>query len=200
MLSGSEADAKAADIAAYLESLKKPGLAYKTDGRHPKWRRAMLFERYGCTTCHRLTDPTEKDELGRLSLFHVAAKMQRHALASFLQSPHERLPMDADARFPPDGPRGRRSSRIICCDSAKGTVEEAQPAGNAKARGTSYSAMRGAAIAINWMTAEARSAAYSAARLQVARQGLPRREGSRQSPRFRSPARATRRPRRLPEN
>ncbi len=92
MLTGPDAPKHAADIAAYLVSLKKYAEP-KPLGKNPKASDgAALFAKLGCVSCHRLDDPQAKDELDRLSLYHVAAKFAPHALAHFLKQPHHRYP------------------------------------------------------------------------------------------------------------
>src|SRR5205814_2192395 len=74
VLAGPDAAKHAADIAAYLVSLKKYAEP-KPLGNSPKSSDgAVLFNKLGCNSCHRLDEPGANDELGRLSLHHVGAK------------------------------------------------------------------------------------------------------------------------------
>ncbi|MBI1833117.1 MAG: c-type cytochrome [Planctomycetes bacterium] len=90
VLSGPDAPKHAADLAAYLDSLKS-GAALKPLSAGAKAADGeMLFKKLGCSTCHRLDDPKTPDELARLSLFLVNAKYATNALAHFLKKPHQR--------------------------------------------------------------------------------------------------------------
>ena len=92
VLTGPDAEKHAADIAAYLVSLKKYAEP-KPLGKNLKASDgAALFARLGCVSCHRLDDPQMKDDLDRLSLHHVRAKFAPNALAHFLKEPHYRYP------------------------------------------------------------------------------------------------------------
>lgn len=91
VLHGVDSEQAAADIAAYLVSVKT-GDALKPIGKAGEGEGEALFRRLACNSCHRLDEPAAKDELGRLSLHHVSAKFTGHALAHFLKSPHERYP------------------------------------------------------------------------------------------------------------
>jgi mono/diheme cytochrome c family protein len=92
VLSGPDAGKQAADIAAYLGTLKMPHVARPLDPKLSVAEGEAVFKRLGCITCHRLDDPSSKDELGRLSLHFVAAKYAPEALAYFLKEPHQRYP------------------------------------------------------------------------------------------------------------
>lgn len=90
VLSGPDAKSHVADIVAFLTSLKS-GPAPAPLGKSPKVADGeALFRKFGCNSCHRLTDPAEKDDLDRLSLFYAQAKYQPNALAHFLKAPHKR--------------------------------------------------------------------------------------------------------------
>jgi mono/diheme cytochrome c family protein len=92
VLAGPDARKQAADIAAYLVSLKT-GAALKPVSQDSKAADGeAIFKKLGCVTCHRLDDPKAKDELERLSLHAVGAKFQPNALAHFLKEPHKRYP------------------------------------------------------------------------------------------------------------
>jgi mono/diheme cytochrome c family protein len=91
VLHGPAAKESAADIAAYLVSLKSSDLKPLLEA--PKAASGdAIFKRLGCSACHRLNDPAAKDELGRLSLYYLDAKFMSHALGHFLKEPHERYP------------------------------------------------------------------------------------------------------------
>jgi mono/diheme cytochrome c family protein len=132
MLRGPDAEKHAADIAAYLVSLKvgdelKPlnPAAKPDDG-------AALAKRLGCVTCHRPDDPQKADELGRLSLFFAGVKYAPNAIAHFLRKPHELYPWTRMPDFKlSDSEAGQLEAHIR--DRAKGTVA-AQTKGDA-ARG-----------------------------------------------------------------
>ncbi len=90
VLSGPEAEKQAADIAAFLVSLKS-GDALPATVPNPKAADGRaLAKRLGCNTCHRPDDPQKKDELGRLSHFFTAAKYAPDALGHYLKLPHRR--------------------------------------------------------------------------------------------------------------
>jgi cytochrome c2 len=93
LLSGPDTDKQAADLAAYLGTLKegKPPEEGKRD-KALAARGALLFESIGCVTCHRVEDPAAENAYGRLSLFHVASKYRPGALRAFLKQPHEHYP------------------------------------------------------------------------------------------------------------
>jgi cytochrome c2 len=90
VLHGDDAAAKAADIAAYLGTVKTagteptPGAKAEAGEKH--------FQKLGCVTCHHLKEPAQEDELKRLSLWFVKAKFQDGALGAFLRQPHQHYP------------------------------------------------------------------------------------------------------------
>jgi mono/diheme cytochrome c family protein len=87
---GVGADQSAADIAAYLLSLKSsPALPNLNPAAKPA-DGAALAKKLGCSTCHRPDEPTKSDELARLSHFYTAAKYAPNALAHYLKEPHKR--------------------------------------------------------------------------------------------------------------
>jgi len=90
VLSGPDAAKQAADIAAYLMSLKSDAALKPINTSAKAADGEALFKRLGCATCHRLDDPAAKDELERLSLKHVGAKFAPSALQHFLKEPHKR--------------------------------------------------------------------------------------------------------------
>jgi mono/diheme cytochrome c family protein len=90
VLSGAEAPKHAADIAAYLMSLKTGAAPKSVLERANATDGESIFKKLGCNTCHRLDDPKTPDELERLSLHFVGAKFRAHALAHFLKEPHKR--------------------------------------------------------------------------------------------------------------
>ena len=90
VLSGPLAQKHAADIAAYLMSLKTGAAPKSLLERANAKDGESIFKRLGCNTCHRLDDPNTPDELERLSLHFVGAKFRAHALAQFLKEPHKR--------------------------------------------------------------------------------------------------------------
>jgi type 1 glutamine amidotransferase/cytochrome c2 len=83
---------KAADVVAFLTSLKakeeKPAAGEK--GQVAAGRN--LFEDLNCVVCHRLTPPAAADEYDRTSLHFAGAKYRPAALAAFLRKPHEHAP------------------------------------------------------------------------------------------------------------
>ncbi|MSQ94869.1 MAG: c-type cytochrome [Gemmataceae bacterium] len=89
VLTGPDAAKSAADIAAYLMLQKGPALEPFSKSPQAATGEA-IFKKLGCNSCHRLDDPKTKDELGRLSLHHVAAKFSTNALQHFLKEPHKR--------------------------------------------------------------------------------------------------------------
>ncbi|MBI2808051.1 MAG: c-type cytochrome [Planctomycetes bacterium] len=92
ILVGPDAARHARDIAAYLASVKS-GPAPRPLGDAPKASDGeALFRKLACNSCHRFSEPSQKDELGRLSLDHVGAKYQPHALAHFLKEPQKHRP------------------------------------------------------------------------------------------------------------
>jgi mono/diheme cytochrome c family protein len=83
------AEKDAHDIATYLMSLKEsslPNLGKKVSADAG----AANFKKLGCNACHRMNEPKEKDELGRLTLYHAAGKYQPGAIGHFLKSPQQR--------------------------------------------------------------------------------------------------------------
>lgn len=89
VLHGADASQQAADIAAYLVSIK--GDKLKPVGEAPDAKEGeAIFRKLGCDTCHHLDSPGTQDELARLSLFFVDAKFTPNALESFLKEPHKR--------------------------------------------------------------------------------------------------------------
>ena len=90
LLSGPDSSKHAADLAAYLVSLKG-GSSFKPLNASAKAADGeAIFKRLGCNTCHRLDDPKTPDELARLSLYLANAKYAPNALAHFLKEPHKR--------------------------------------------------------------------------------------------------------------
>jgi mono/diheme cytochrome c family protein len=90
VLSGPDAAKHAADIAAYLMTLKSDAALKPINAAGKAGEGEALFKKLGCVTCHRLDDPTAKDDLERLSLKHVGAKFAPNALQHFLTAPHKR--------------------------------------------------------------------------------------------------------------
>ncbi|HZZ82441.1 MAG TPA: c-type cytochrome [Gemmataceae bacterium] len=88
VLHGLDSHQRAADIAAYLTSVKQAEVPAKTEPKAEDGQ--AIFQKLGCVTCHRFSDPKTDDELGRLSLYHVGAKYTETGLRSFLKNPHER--------------------------------------------------------------------------------------------------------------
>jgi mono/diheme cytochrome c family protein len=129
VLTGPDADKQAADIAAFLGSLKEQTEVYASADASSKRGEAM-FKTYGCNTCHRLSDPKENDDLGRLSLYHIAAKMPKHSLADFLQRPHRRNPWSRMPDFRLKADDAVNIEKFLL-ENAKGTIKP-QPPGDAK--------------------------------------------------------------------
>ncbi len=127
VLHGVDSEQAAADIAAYLVSVKS-GDALKPVGKTGDGE--ALFRKFACNACHRLDEPAAKDELGRLSLHHVGAKFTDHALAHFLKSPHERYPWTRMPDFKlTDAEAGQLEAYLR--SQAKGTTPAINP-GDAK--------------------------------------------------------------------
>jgi mono/diheme cytochrome c family protein len=79
---------KAADLAAYLATLRnatvrKPGVDKGVTGIG-----ARLYGDFGCIACHRLTPVDSKDPFGRRTLYNVNAKYRPGILESYLLKPH----------------------------------------------------------------------------------------------------------------
>lgn len=129
LLGGPDAEKHAADIAAYLVSLKKHAEP-KPLGKNPQaGDGATLFARLACSACHRLDEPSAKDDLSRLSLSHVGAKFAPNALANFLKEPHRRYPWTRMPDFKlSDDEAGHLEAFLRA--NAKGTVA-AKPKGDA---------------------------------------------------------------------
>src|SRR5262245_9237373 len=89
VLHGPDAEQNAADIAAYLMSIKSGPAPMPVDVGKKAGDAAALAKRLGCGACHRPDEPTKADELGRLSHFFTAAKYQPGALAKYLLEPHK---------------------------------------------------------------------------------------------------------------
>jgi mono/diheme cytochrome c family protein len=128
LFSGPEAEKKAADIAKYLISLKADA-ALAPIGQSPNIAEGeAIFKKLGCVTCHRLSEPKEKDELARLSLHFAGAKFATSGLSHFLKKPHQRY---AWTRMPDfhlsDAEAGHLEAYLR--DAAKGKIE-AQPEGD----------------------------------------------------------------------
>ncbi len=87
VLAGADAPKQAADIAAFVLSLKKNPPPQPVSKAAKTADGEALFRRFACNSCHRLSDPKEKDDLERVPLHHVAAKYQQNALAHFLKQP-----------------------------------------------------------------------------------------------------------------
>jgi len=79
---------KAADLAAYVASLKpaREDKQPETAGKAATGR--LLFEDLNCLVCHKLTAPGAKDEHERTSLHFVGAKFRAGELEAFLRKPH----------------------------------------------------------------------------------------------------------------
>lgn len=127
VLAGADAGKQAADIAAYLGALKGPTAEA---AKLAKGGGEAAFKRYGCNACHRLANPKDADELGRLSLYHIAAKMPPAALTQFLLEPHKRYPWSRMPDFHLSASEAEGIAKFLC-DNAKGSVE-AQPMGDAR--------------------------------------------------------------------
>ncbi len=134
VLTGTDAEKKAADIAAYLRSMDPDGVSFLADNIKAS-DGEVSFKKYGCNTCHRLDGPKKDDELGRVSLFYVNAKYSRQPLYSFLHDPHKRNPWTRMPDF--------RLSRLEAFQLAVYLQEAATGAVDAKPKGD---AKRGAAL------------------------------------------------------
>lgn len=90
VLHGEDKEQQAADIAAYLVTLREGKAPSPTKSDEEQVLKGeSLFQNLGCVACHRLDEPGMEDKFGRQSLFHVASKYQPGALAAFLRQPHE---------------------------------------------------------------------------------------------------------------
>jgi len=101
---GEQRGAIAADIAAYLVTLRQEQVAspadLKMDDESVKLG-GHLFATLGCIGCHVLPDHEDASDLeGRTPLWYVKAKFQPHALASFLREPGKHY---ASVRMPDFG-------------------------------------------------------------------------------------------------
>lgn len=91
-LHGDSAAVQAADIAAYLGTLKSRDKQLTPTVGADGAAGEKHFNKLGCVTCHHLKEPAQEDELKRLSLYHVRAKFQDGALEAFLRLPHQHYP------------------------------------------------------------------------------------------------------------
>ncbi len=89
LLRGEAARQQAADLAAYVATLKTGNQPDRDAVQGSVETGEKLFDRLGCIACHRLEAPNDEDVLGRLSLSFVKAKYQAGALNAFLQAPHK---------------------------------------------------------------------------------------------------------------
>ena len=85
---------QAADVAAYLESLKAgPKIDLRPEVKVPEATEELiakgsaLWEDLNCVACHRFTTPLEKDEYDRVSLHYTAAKFTPSGLLRFFGKP-----------------------------------------------------------------------------------------------------------------
>jgi mono/diheme cytochrome c family protein len=89
LLHGADAPQRAADIAAYLASVKSGPAPMPVNPGAKAADAGALAKRLGCSTCHRPDEPDKADELGRLSHFFTAAKYTPGALTLYLKEPHK---------------------------------------------------------------------------------------------------------------
>jgi len=94
----------AADISAYLSGLKSKLSVQQRTRELPAGdarKGEILFEDFGCITCHRFTSPTEADEeeMMRLSLHFTRVKFRTGGLQSFLRDPRAHYKFSRMPRF-----------------------------------------------------------------------------------------------------
>ncbi|MEI7687289.1 MAG: c-type cytochrome, partial [Planctomycetota bacterium] len=88
VLHGAAAPQEAADIAAYLMTLKSEAApANPPQGEVAAGEK--IFRTLGCVACHHVNDPKEEELFDRLPLYVVNEKLPGEALKSFLKSPHK---------------------------------------------------------------------------------------------------------------
>lgn len=93
----------AADLAAYLSSLKQPSAATAPPAASPRTSEDRVqqgleaFENLGCIACHHLDVPDRENDYNRLSLHFANAKFLPGQLTAFLQEPDQH---DASSRMP----------------------------------------------------------------------------------------------------
>ncbi len=124
VLHGEAAGQQAADLAAYLATLK--GGEMPAAGQGAAAEGEKHFGKLGCITCHHLQDPKQEDPHTRVSLFHVSAKYQPGALEAFLRQPHQHYPWIRMPDFKLDAKEAADLAAYLR-DQAKGTVEAAAP-------------------------------------------------------------------------
>lgn len=123
-LDDASAKAAAADIAAYLGSLKidDPPAAVEAIDEFRE-RGELLYETRGCIACHRFTPPDEEDEADRLSLHFVAAKYRPGALAAFLRDSRAHYEWSRMPKFDFDA-NDSAALEVFLRDRSKGAVPE----------------------------------------------------------------------------
>jgi cytochrome c2 len=122
VLHGDSAAQQAADLAAYIGSLRD-GPAIPASAADPA--RVAQGERHfatlGCIACHHFAEPAKGDPFGRLSLYYVKVKFQPGALEAFLCEPHKHNPWIRMPDFQLDAEEAAALAAFLL-DRAKGTV------------------------------------------------------------------------------
>jgi mono/diheme cytochrome c family protein len=130
VLHGDAAPQDAADIAAYLSTLKEPIEAAKakaTAGQGEK-----LYNQLGCLACHHFgAGEDETESLDRYPLNFVGAKYTPEALSEFLTKPHARYPW---IRMPDFKLKAEENAALVAylATQSKGKPNPAATAGNAE--------------------------------------------------------------------
>jgi mono/diheme cytochrome c family protein len=141
VLHGDAAPQQAADIAAYLGSLKgsaASGAQVKGDAAQGE----KLFRNLGCMACHHFNDPKDEELFDRLPLHFVNEKYPGESLGEFLKAPHRHYLWSRMPDFKLSFQEAAHLTAHIRA-SAKGTMP-AGPAGDA-VRGKALFATAGCA-------------------------------------------------------
>jgi mono/diheme cytochrome c family protein len=127
LLHGETAPQDAADIAAYLGTLKTD-IAAPAEGEIEKGEK--LFRTLGCMACHHFGDPKEEDPFDRLPLTFIHEKLQPASLFSFLMEPHRHYGWSRMPDFKLSREEADHLAAYVT-EQAKGKLDD-PPAGDAK--------------------------------------------------------------------
>lgn len=129
VLHGAVAPQQAADLAAFLGTLK--GTAPTRSATADASAGERTFAKLGCVTCHRLDEPKAADALNRQSLSFVGAKFLPGALEAFLREPHRHYAWIRMPDFKLDATEAANLAAYLR-GQAKGTVAAAATPGSAE--------------------------------------------------------------------
>ena len=140
LLHGSEMAPAARDITSFLATLRAPGVPAKGIARRLDDPQVVsggenLFHSLGCAGCHSFTDDPDRELEALVSLTHLRAKWQPHALAAYLLKPEEHDPWSRMPNF--------RLSRTEAVSLATYLFSRSQRAAPSPAGGSTGSTARG---------------------------------------------------------